>query len=47
MKVTQVADLVNSITSQVLGKSAELTAENLKDVVDVGTELTDAKNIDN
>ena len=47
MKVTQVADLVNSITSQVLGKSAELTAENLKDVVDIGTELTDSKNIDN
>ena len=47
MKVTQVADLVNSITSQVLGKSAELTVENLKDVVDIGTQLTDSKNIDN
>lgn len=47
MKVTQVASLVNSITNQVLGKSAELTAENLKDVVDIGTELTDSKNIDN
>ena len=47
MKVTQVAELVNNITSQVLGKSAELTAENLKDVVDIGTQLTDSKNIDN
>ena len=47
MKVTQVAELVNNITSQVLGKSAELTAENLKGVVDIGTELTDSKNIDN
>ena len=47
MKVAQVAELVNNITSQVLGKSAELTAENLKGVVDVGTELTDSKNIDN
>ena len=47
MKVTQVAELVNNITSQVLGKSAELTAENLKNVVDIGTELTDSKNIDN
>ena len=47
MKVTQVAELVNNITNQVLGKSAELTAENLKDVVDVGTQLTDSKNIDN
>ena len=45
MKVTQVAELVNYITSQVLGKSAELTAENLKGVVDIGTELTDSKNI--
>ena len=47
MKVTQVAELVNNITNQVLGKSAELTAENLKDVVDIGTQLTDSKNIDN
>ena len=29
MKVAQVAELVNNITNQVLGKSAELTAENL------------------
>lgn len=47
MKVSQVAELVNNITNQVLGKSAELTAENLKDVVDIGTQLTDSKNIDN
>ena len=47
MKVTQIADLVNGITSQVLGKSAELTAENLKNIVDVGTQLTDSANIDN
>ena len=32
MKVTQVAELVNNITNQVLGKSAELTAENLKEI---------------
>lgn len=47
MKVTQVAELVNGITSQVLGKSAELTAENLKNIVDIGTQLTDSSNIDN
>lgn len=47
MKVTQVAELVNNITAQVLGKSAELTAENLKNIVDVGTQLTDSSNIDN
>ena len=47
MKVTQVAELVNNITNQVLGKSAELTAENLKDVVDIGTQLTDSTNIAN
>lgn len=47
MKVTQIAELVNGITEQVLGKSAELTAENLKNIVDVGTQLTDSANIDN
>ena len=47
MKVTQIADLVNGITTQVLGKSAELTAENLKNIVDIGTQLTDSANIDN
>lgn len=47
MKVTQIAELVNGITSQVLGKSAELTAENMANIVDVGTQLTDSANIDN
>ena len=47
MKVTQIADLVNGITEQVLGKSAELTAENMSGIVDVGTQLTDSHNIDN
>ena len=47
MKVTQIADLVNGITSQVLGKSAELTAENMGGLVDIGTQLTDSHNIDN
>ena len=47
MKVTQIAELVNGITEQVLGKSAELTAENMKNIVDIGTQLTDSSNIDN
>ena len=47
MKVTQIAELVNGITEQVLGKSAELTAENMKNIVDIGTSLTDSANIDN
>ena len=47
MKVTQIAELVNGITSQVLGKSAELTAENMGGLVDIGTQLTDSHNIDN
>ena len=42
MKVTQIAELVNGITEQVLGKSAELTAENMKNIVDIGTQLTDS-----
>ena len=47
MKVTQIAELVNGITEQVLGKSAELNAENMKNIVDIGTQLTDSSNIDN
>ena len=47
MKVTQIAELVNGITEQVLGKSAELTAENMNNIVDIGTQLTDSANIDN
>ena len=47
MKVTQIADLVNGITTQVLGKSADLTPENMGGLVDIGTQLTDSHNIDN
>lgn len=46
MKVKQVYELVNSITSQVLGETAVLN-EDLSNIVDVGTALFDATSVDN
>lgn len=46
MEVKQVYQLVNDITSQVLGDSAVL-AEDLSNIVDVGTALFDATSVDN
>lgn len=46
MKVEQIKTIINSITEEILGKSA-LVAEDLSDIVDVGTELFDATSVDN
>ena len=46
MKVNQIYSLVNSITDELLGKSA-LLQEDLSNVVDVGTELFDNVSVDN
>jgi hypothetical protein len=46
MEVSQIYQLVNSVTTEVLG-SAALQREDLTDVVDVGTQLFDAGAIDN
>lgn len=46
MQVTQVHDLVNSATQEVLGESA-VVAEDLSNVVDIGTQIQDSHNIDN
>ena len=45
MKVTQVHELVNSITSEILGESG-IIQEDLSNVVDVGTQIFDANAVD-
>lgn len=45
MKITQVHELVNSITSEILGDSG-IIQEDLSNVVDVGTQIFDANAVD-
>lgn len=46
MTVKQIYELMNNVTSEVLGKT-DLVAEDLSNVVDVGTELFNANAVDN
>lgn len=46
MEVKQIYDLMNTVTSEVLGKS-DIVAEDLQNVVDVGTEIFNANAVDN
>lgn len=46
MKVTQLKDIVNGVTSEVLGKE-NVVAEDLSNLVDVGNEIIDSENVDN
>lgn len=46
MKVTQLKEIVNSVTSEVLGKS-DVVNEDLTNLVDVGNEIFDTDNVDN
>lgn len=46
MEVKQIYELVNAATSEVLGKT-ELVAEDLSNIVDVGTEIFNASAVDN
>lgn len=46
MKVTQLKDIVNGATSEVLGKE-NVIAEDLSNLVDVGNEIFDTDNVDN
>lgn len=46
MEVKQIYELINNVTSEVLGKT-ELINENLTNIVDVGTEIFNANAIDN
>ena len=46
MKVTQLKDIVNTVTSEVLGKE-NIVSEDLSNLVDVGNEIIDTDNVDN
>lgn len=46
MKVTQLKDLVNGVTSEVLGKE-NVVAEDLSNLIDVGNEIFNTDNVDN
>ena len=46
MKVNQIYELMNGVTSEILGKT-DLVKEDLSNVVDVGVELFDATSVDN
>lgn len=46
MKVTQLKDIVNSATSEVLGKT-DVVNDDLSNLVDVGNEIFDSENVDN
>lgn len=46
MEVKQIYDLMNTVTSEVLGKS-DVVAEDLQNIVDVGTEIFNASAVDN
>ena len=46
MKVTQLKDIVNTVTSEVLGKE-DVVSEDLSNLVDVGNEIIDTDNVDN
>lgn len=46
MKVTQIFDIVNSTTEEVLGRE-EVVQEDLSNIVDVGNEIIDTDNLDN
>lgn len=46
MKVTQLKDIVNTVTSEVLGKE-NIVSEDLSNLVDIGNEIIDTDNVDN
>lgn len=46
MKVTQLKEIVNSVTSEVLGKE-NVVSEDLSNLVDIGNEIIDTENVDN
>ena len=46
MKVTQLKEIVNTVTSEVLGKE-NVVSEDLSNLVDVGNEIIDTENVDN
>lgn len=47
MKVNQIYEIMNSVTTEVLGESAIVVAEDLSNIVDVGKEILNGTDIDN
>ncbi len=47
MKVNQIYEIMNSVTSEVLGESDIVVAEDLSNIVDVGKEILNGTDIDN
>lgn len=47
MQVNQIYEIINSVTSEVLGDSAIVVAEDLSNIVDVGKEILNGTDIDN
>ena len=47
MKVNQIYEIMNSVTSEVLGEQAITVAEDLSNIVDVGKEILNGTDIDN
>lgn len=47
MKVKQIYEIINSVTSEVLGESTITVAEDLSNIVDVGKEILNGTDIDN
>lgn len=46
MKVTQLKDIVNTVTSEILGKE-DVVSEDLSNLVDIGNEIINTDNVDN
>ena len=46
MKVSQIKDIINTVSGEVLGKT-DLVAEDLTNLVDIGNEIIDSSNVDN
>jgi len=46
MKVTQLKDILGTVTNEVLGKE-DVLAEDLSNLVDVGNQIVDSENVDN
>lgn len=47
MKVNQIYEIINNVTSEVLGKTELVVAEDLSNIVDVGKEILNGTDIDN
>lgn len=47
MKVNQIYEIMNSVTTEVLGESTIVVAEDLSNIVDVGKEILNGTDIDN